>query len=161
MRRAIFFDRDGVLNVNHGYVHRFEEFDWIDGAREAILMANQNNILVVVVTNQSGIAQGMYDEAAFHRLMDAVREDLSTIGAHLDAVYFCPHYVGDCDCRKPKPGMILQAQREWDIDLGQSILIGDSETDLQAADAAGVRSVRFTGGNVLEVLERAGAFGTL
>lgn len=159
MRPAIFFDRDGVLNVNHGYVHRHEDFDWIEGAQEAIKRANDEGMLAVVVTNQSGIAQGFYDENAFHKLMDKVREDLAKIGAHLDAVYFCPHGPqDDCDCRKPKPGMILQAQREMDIDLSRSLLIGDSQTDLQAADQAGVRSILFTGGNVLKTLEATGAF---
>ena len=160
MHRAIFFDRDGVLNVNHGYVHRWEVFEWIEGAREAIQAANDQGILAVVVTNQSGIAQGMYDEATFHHLMDRVRQNLAEGGAHLDAVYFCPHHPdeGPCDCRKPKPGMILQAAREHDIDLSKSILIGDSDTDIEAASAAGVRSVLFTGGNVLKVLQEAGAY---
>lgn len=159
LRGAVFFDRDGVLNVDHGYVHRAEEFHWVEGAQAAIRRTNDAGMLAIVVTNQAGIARGMYDEAAFQRLMGHVRRELAAVGARLDAVYHCPHHpTAACDCRKPAPGMILRAVREWGIDPGRSILVGDSATDLQAAAAAGVRAVLFSGGNVEKTLEEGGAW---
>jgi len=163
-RSAIFFDRDGVLNVDHGHVHRYENFDWVEGAREAIVAAGRQGHLVIVVTNQAGIAKGYYDESTFHELMRRVREDAIEAGGKIDAVYYCPHHPegqGEwrqvCDCRKPMPGMLLRAMEEHGIDPSKSFLIGDMPTDIQAATAAGVRSVLFEGGNVYETLVGVGA----
>lgn len=162
MQRAIFFDRDGVLNEEVGYLWQIENFKWIDGARDAIKFCNERGILTVVVTNQSGIARGMYTARDVDELHAFMQRSLSEIGAHIDAFYYCPHHPEgvveefklDCDCRKPKPGMILRACRERDIDPAQSILFGDSARDIQAARAAGLRDgIFFTGGNLLNAVK--------
>ncbi|NDV24911.1 D-glycero-beta-D-manno-heptose 1,7-bisphosphate 7-phosphatase [Desulfovibrio sp. JC022] len=146
---ALFLDRDGVINVNHGYVHKIDDLTWCNGAREAIKAANDRGWLVLVLTNQAGIGRGYYDHGAFHVFMDYMRAELAVLGAHIDGVYYCPHhpteavgeYLKQCDCRKPEPGMLKRAIEEWDINLEQSVLIGDSESDLIAGERAGVRRV--------------------
>ncbi len=165
--KAIFFDRDGVLNVDFGHVHKYEDFQWVPGALAAIVEAKRQGFLVIVVTNQAGIAKGYYDEATFFRLMDQVKADVVNAGGLIDEVYFCPHhpegnppYRAVCECRKPKPGMLLRAINEHNIDPTRSFLIGDADTDIQAATAAGIRSVKFTGGNILDVLLQVGALDT-
>ena len=161
MQQAIFFDRDGVLNEEVGYLWQVEYFKWIDGARDAIKFCNERGILTVVVTNQSGIARGMYTAQDVDELHAFMQRSLSEIGAHIDAFYYCPHHPEgiidefkvDCDCRKPKPGMILRACSELDIDPAQSILFGDSARDIQAARVAGLRAgIFFTGGNLLDAV---------
>jgi D-glycero-D-manno-heptose 1,7-bisphosphate phosphatase len=142
----LFLDRDGVINVDHGYVHKPEKFEFIDGIVELVAAANARGYLVVVVTNQAGIGRGYYTETDFHALMAWVREQFSNRGAHIDAVYFSPfhpehgmgRYRRDSDCRKPAPGMLLRAKEELHIDLAHSILIGDKPSDMQAGQAAGV-----------------------
>ncbi|MBG0790272.1 MAG: D-glycero-beta-D-manno-heptose 1,7-bisphosphate 7-phosphatase [Desulfovibrionaceae bacterium] len=149
-RPALFLDRDGVLNVNYGYVHTRDKWTWCPGARKAVKFANDAGLLVILVTNQSGIGRGYYGEDAFHELMAWVREDLAGVGAHLDGVYHCPHHpteaVGDfrreCACRKPGPGMLLQALDEWDIDVARSAVIGDSDKDIEAGRHAGISRLR-------------------
>jgi D-glycero-D-manno-heptose 1,7-bisphosphate phosphatase len=156
-KRAAFLDRDGVLNIDHGYVHRAEDFRWVEGAREAVALLRSSGYFTVLVTNQSGIARGYYDEHALVRLHQHIQTELAPLGAALDAWYFCPHlptasvdaYRSECDCRKPRPGMLLRAARDHDLDLGASLLIGDKPSDLEAAAAAGVRGYLFTGGDLL------------
>ncbi|MFO0995337.1 MAG: HAD family hydrolase [Alphaproteobacteria bacterium] len=155
-RPAAFFDRDGVLNHDVGYIHKPADFVWIDGAREAIRRLNALGALVFVVTNQAGIARGMYQEADVLALHGWVNKELAAEGAHVDAFYFCPHhpsagngpYSIACTCRKPAPGMLTRAAAEWPVDLGASFLIGDRDTDIAAAEAAGVRGFLFSGGNL-------------
>ena len=158
MRRAIFFDRDGVLNEEVGYLYEVEKFIWIDGARDAIKFCNDNGLLTVVVTNQSGIARGLYTAREVDKIHALMQRSLAEVGAHIDAFYYCPHHpegIVDefrvvCDCRKPKPGMILKACKELDIDPAQSILFGDSKRDIDAAQAAGLRAgIFFTSENNL------------
>lgn len=162
MNRAIFFDRDGVLNEEVGYLWRAENFRWIDGAREAVKFCNERGFLTVVVTNQGGIARGLYRAADVDELHNFIQRELSAIDAHIDAFYYCPHHpegtVSEfsvpCTCRKPQPGLILRACRELDIDPAQSILFGDSERDIQAAHAANLRAgIFFTGGNLLDAVK--------
>lgn len=162
MNAAIFFDRDGVLNAEVGYLWQIERFAWIDGARDAIKFCNERGLLVVVVTNQSGIARGMYTAADVAKLHDFMQKSLSEVGAHIDAFYFCPHhpegvvpeFAVTCDCRKPKPGMILRACEELQINPAQSILFGDSQRDIDSARAAGLRDgILFTGGNLFEIVK--------
>ena len=164
MRRAIFFDRDGVLNEEVGYLWQIERFKWIDGARDAIKLCNEHELLTVVVTNQGGIARGLYTKKEVDALHAFMQESLAEVGAHIDAFYYCPHHpegtVAEfniaCDCRKPKPGLILRACRELDIEPAQSILFGDSERDIQAAQAAGLcAGIFFTGGNLLQAVKAA------
>jgi D-glycero-D-manno-heptose 1,7-bisphosphate phosphatase len=155
---AAFLDRDGVLNIDYGYVHTRETFDWISGAKAAIKYLNDKGYLVILVTNQSGIGRGYYDENSFHKLMELVCKELSQIGAHIDYIYFCPHhprkalgdYKKDCHCRKPKSGMIDEARKKINIDMNYSFVIGDSEKDMKMAENAGIPGFLFKGGNLFE-----------
>lgn len=146
---ALFLDRDGVINVDHGYVHRPEDFEFMPGVFDLVRTANHLNYRVVVVTNQAGIGRGYYSEMQFHALTDWMQERFKAQSALIDAVYFCPfhpeHGIGEyrreSDCRKPGPGMLLQAQRDLNIDMGKSILIGDKPSDMAAGRAAGVTTL--------------------
>ena len=162
MNRAVFFDRDGVLNEEVGYLHEIERFKWIDGAREAVKLCNEKNFLAVVVTNQGGIAKALYTARDVDVLHNFMQKSLAEIGAHIDGFYYCPHHIDgtikelsvECDCRKPKPGLILRACKDFDIEPARSILIGDAERDIGAARAAGLRAgILFKGGNLFEVVK--------
>ena len=150
-RPAAFLDRYGVLNVDHGYVYRPEQLEWIDGAREAVRLLNSAGYYVFVISNQSGVARGFYDEAAVNSFHALMQDGLAAQGAHIDAFYFCPHHpegtvkslAVSCNCRKPAPGMLGQAAREWPIDLGASFLIGDKDDDVAAAKAFNIRGIKF------------------
>ncbi len=146
---ALFLDRDGVINVEHGYVHRKEDFDFIDGIFELVAQANKKGYWVVVVTNQAGIGRGYYTEADFHALMDWVCEQFTLRAGRIDAVYFCPdhpeHGIGqyrkENECRKPGSGMFFQAAADLDIDLPGSIMVGDKISDMVAARGAGIKNL--------------------
>ncbi len=150
-RPAAFLDRDGVLNVDHGYAHRIDQLDWVDGAAEAVRLLNEASYTVIVVTNQSGIARGLYSEADVHAFHAHMQDALKTQGAHIDAFYHCPHhpdgsvagFAVNCECRKPGTGMLQQAAREWPLDLTSSFLIGDRDGDMEAAAAFKIRGIRF------------------
>ncbi len=144
--RALFLDRDGVINVNHGYVYRPENFDFIDGIFDLARAAHAQHYKLVVITNQAGIARGFYSEQQFHELTQWMCDQFIMQGAPIAKVYFSPfhptegigEYKKDDPSRKPHPGMILQAQRELNLDLENSILIGDKPGDIQAGTIAGV-----------------------
>ncbi|MFC5299806.1 D-glycero-alpha-D-manno-heptose-1,7-bisphosphate 7-phosphatase [Azospira restricta] len=144
--RALLLDRDGVINVNHGYVHSKDNFDFIEGIFDLVRTARALGYRVVVVTNQAGIGRGYYSEAQFHELTAWMCEQFERQGAPIDKVYFSPYhptagigeYRQDEDTRKPGPGMILRAHRELGVSLEKSILIGDKPSDIQAGVAAGV-----------------------
>jgi D-glycero-D-manno-heptose 1,7-bisphosphate phosphatase len=161
LRPALFLDRDGVLNEDQGYVHRWADFRWIAGAREAVAAFNRAGWLVILVTNQSGVGRGYYTEDDMNALHAQMNAALAEAGAHVDAIYFCPDHPQapleryrhpDPPNRKPNPGMILQALRDWPIDPDRSLLIGDKPSDLEAALRAGVRGVLFGGGDLLQFL---------
>lgn len=145
-RPALFLDRDGVINVDHAYVCRPQDFEFIDGIFDLCRKARRLGYWIFVVTNQAGIGRGYYSEQDFHNLTQWMCDAFSAQEADIDEVYFCPfhpeHGIGeykiDSDCRKPKPGMIVQATQEYDIDLGGSILVGDKIWDIQAGVSAGV-----------------------
>ena len=145
-RRAAFIDRDGVLNEERAFVHRIEDFVFLPGAIEALRALERAGYRRVVVTNQSGIARGLYTEADYQRLTDQVCERLRGEGVTLDAIEYCPHladaplaqYRRACECRKPAPGMLLKAIRALDLDPAGSFLVGDRLTDVQAGRAAGI-----------------------
>lgn len=161
MQPAVFFDRDGVLNHDKGYLYQPADFEWIPGAVEAIRMLNSFGYLVLVVTNQSGVARGYYSEDDVARLHDWMNTELAKSGAHIDGFYYCPHladgsvaeYRLACECRKPLPGLILQAFGVWEIDKARSFLIGDKDSDVQAAEAAGIRGFFFPGGNLADFVK--------
>jgi D-glycero-D-manno-heptose 1,7-bisphosphate phosphatase len=146
MPRALFLDRDGVINRDLGYVYRKEQIEFVEGIFDLTRAARGEGYLVIVVTNQSGIGRGIYGEEDFQTLMEWMRGEFEARGARLDAVYHCPFhpeyglgaYKKESPCRKPAPGMILRAAREHDLDLASSLLVGDSITDMQAGEAAGV-----------------------
>jgi D-glycero-D-manno-heptose 1,7-bisphosphate phosphatase len=145
-RKAAFLDRDGVINVDQGYVHRIEDFDFVAGTLDACRQLARRGWLLVVATNQSGIGRGLYTAQEFHQVTDWMRAHFARSGAQLAGVYYCPHHPTDaidrfrmqCDCRKPQPGMLLAAARDLSLDLAQSMMFGDKCEDLQAAQAAGV-----------------------
>jgi D,D-heptose 1,7-bisphosphate phosphatase len=156
-RRALFLDRDGVLNLDHGYVGSVDRFDWVDGALETIRYATQTGWHVFIVTNQSGVARGKYDESAARTLLDWVRAQALAAGGTVDDNRYCPYHpeaVVDAyrqahPWRKPEPGMLLDLMRTWEIDPARCVMIGDQATDMQAAAAAGVAGHLFRGGNLL------------
>lgn len=143
MRKAAFFDRDGTINVNFGHVYKPEDLEFVPGIPEKIAEYNREGIPVVVVTNQAGIAKGLYTEEDMHHFHAYMNERLrKEYHAHIDAFYFCPHhpdFTGSCDCRKPKPGLFLHAAEELDIDLKRSVMYGDKESDRTAAQQAGIK----------------------
>lgn len=148
MRRAVFLDRDGTLNVEKDYLYRVEDFEFVPGAPEAVRQLNRAGLLVVVVTNQSGVARGYYTEEDVHILHGHIAQELERSGARVDAWLYCPHHPSGrgsyglpCTCRKPLPGMLLEAARRMDIDLEASIMIGDKRADVEAARAAGCRPI--------------------
>ena len=140
-RPALFLDRDGVINVDHNYVYRVEDFEWIEGARETIARFNAMDWLVFVVTNQSGIARGYYTEEQMQTLHDWITVELAAAGAHIDRIYHCPfheegtiaRYTRDSYDRKPKPGMLIRAMTDFPVIKERSFLIGDKQADLDAA----------------------------
>ena len=145
---AVFLDRDGTINVEKDYLYRVEEFEFTPGAVEAIRLLNQAGYLVVVVTNQSGVARGYYTEADIKTLHSYIDQVLLSQGARVDAWYYCPHheqgkppYNQACDCRKPMPGMLRQAASDHAIDLTRSWMVGDKPADVNAGQAAGCRPV--------------------
>lgn len=137
---AVFLDRDGVLNVNRDdHVKRWEEFEWLPGVAPSLRLLREAGYALVVVTNQAAIGRGQTTLEAVHDVHRRMAEHLAARDAALDAVYYCPHRPDDgCGCRKPKPGMILEAARFLRLDLARSHLVGDHERDLEAARAAGV-----------------------
>ena len=144
LRRAVFLDRDGTLNKDVGYVHRKEDWQWLPGVAEALKRLRAVGYVLVVVSNQSGIARGMYDREALRLLEEWVNEELAAKNAAIDAWYYCPHLpeiTGHCECRKPEPGLLLQAARDLELDLTNSWMIGDRVRDVQAGLAAGCQSI--------------------
>ncbi len=157
-RPAVFLDRDGVLNLDHGYVSSRADFQWIPGAIDAVKALNDAGYYVFVATNQSGIARGLYTERDMRKLHDFMAAELKKNGAHIDDWRYCPFHPDGTvekfrrvsDWRKPGPGMILDLINAWPVDHEKSVLIGDKESDLGAAKAAGLKSLHFRGGNLLD-----------
>ena len=143
---AVFLDRDGVINVDSGYVGDWDSFVFLPGVIRAMRTLCDAGYALVIVTNQSGIGRGFYTEEDFHVLTERMCSELSRHGVSIAGVYFCPHlpeatlpeYRQTCDCRKPKPGLIHRALEELDIDLTRSAMVGDKSSDMQAALAAGI-----------------------
>ncbi|HAW44732.1 MAG TPA: D-glycero-beta-D-manno-heptose-1,7-bisphosphate 7-phosphatase [Sutterella sp.] len=146
MRQAVFLDRDGVINEDAGYIVEPDAFRFLPGVFESVAKLKAAGFLVVIVTNQSGIARGFYSLEAYLVSQNWLLETFQAHGAALDGIYFCPHhpdkgeapYRTVCDCRKPAPGMLIKAAKDLDIDLSKSAIVGDKPSDAQAGLAAGL-----------------------
>ena len=156
-RPAVLFDRDGVLNVDHGYVVDPAALDWMPGARPAVRRLNEAGILAIVVSNQSGVARGYFDEAAVDGFHAAMQAQLAEVGAHIDGFYYCPFHEdavsevyrhADHPDRKPNPGMVLRAIADFGLDTARTVMIGDKASDMAAARAGGVRGLLYEGGDL-------------
>jgi len=142
---TIILDRDGVLNqkpARANYVRSWQEFIWVPGAKEALLLLRKAGVRVLVVSNQAGVARGAMTEADLLEIHRNMVREAARFGGSIEAIYYCPHGWDDgCECRKPRPGMLFQAQRDFNLDLSRTLFIGDDERDAQAADAAGCPSL--------------------
>jgi D-glycero-D-manno-heptose 1,7-bisphosphate phosphatase len=161
-RPAAFLDRDGVINRDVGYAHRSEQIEWVTGAVAAIRRLNRAGFLVFVVTNQSGVARGLYGTADVERLHRWMAEHLEAQGAHVHDWRYCPYhpdhqpgrFAAFADWRKPAPGMLLDLMRHWPVRAERSFMIGDQDTDMQAAAAAGIAGHRYDGGDLDALVAR-------
>jgi D-glycero-D-manno-heptose 1,7-bisphosphate phosphatase len=162
LRPAVFLDRDGTLNEDLGYVHRFEDFRWLPGAKDAIRRLNAAGVYVFVVTNQSGVARGLFGEDAVMALHAHMREELREVDAAIDDFRYCPHHPEEgtgpyrrvCACRKPAPGMILDLIAHWPVDKAASIMVGDKAIDVEAGRAAGIASDMVRSGGLEGFVDR-------
>ena len=141
MKPAIFLDRDGTINIDYNYVHKIDDFHFIDGVVDALKELKNMGFLLVITTNQSGIARNKFTEEQFNTLTEWMDWSLQDRGVDIDGVYYCPHdpLVDDCECRKPNPGMIQTAAKELKIDIANSYMVGDRVSDLLSGKKAGVR----------------------
>lgn len=141
MNKALFLDRDGVINVDKGHVYLREQFEFNEGIFDLCRKYQEQGYLIIIITNQAGIAKGYYTEADFLELTEWMIKEFEDKGIVISKVYYCPHHpdiTGPCTCRKPEPGMINQAVKEFDLDISECILAGDRESDLEAGRRAGI-----------------------
>ena len=141
MQKALFLDRDGVVNIEKNYLYKIEEFEFCEGIFELCRHFQRRGYLIVIITNQSGIARGYYSEDDFLKLTRYMLDAFKREGIEISSLKYCPHhpdFTGICECRKPSNGMILSAAKEFNIDLSSSILIGDKLSDIEAGKSAGV-----------------------
>jgi D-glycero-D-manno-heptose 1,7-bisphosphate phosphatase len=139
--KALFLDRDGTLNIEKNYVIKIEDFEFTRGIFKLIKSYQKNGFLIFIISNQSGIARGFFTENDYLALTDWMTNQLECYGIKIAKVYHCPHHpeiTGECDCRKPKPGMILEAIHEFNINPSESVLIGDKKSDILAGENAGI-----------------------
>jgi D-glycero-D-manno-heptose 1,7-bisphosphate phosphatase len=156
LQPAAFLDRDGVINHDDGYIGTRERIRWMPGVAPVIRRLNDAGYFVFIFSNQSGVARGMFSEDAVRNLHDWMRSELNKQGARIDDIRYCPHhpqgtvdgYVGECDCRKPKPGMLLDLMRQWPVQREGSFVIGDKSTDIEAATSASLPGFLFSGGDL-------------
>jgi len=146
MNKALFLDRDGIINVDHGYVYKMSDFEFVEGIFELCQKAQQLNYKIIIITNQSGIARGYYTESDFNQLTTWMKAEFLKNKIVITDVFYCPHhptsdiskYKKQCACRKPEPELITQAKEKYNIDLSKSIFVGDKESDMQAAQNANI-----------------------
>lgn len=153
MNKAVFLDRDGTINVDKDYLYKIEDFEYLPGAIEGLRLFQEQGYLLIVITNQSGIARGFYSEEDYLRLDKWMKEDLAQKGVKITASYYCPHLPGakvseysmECYCRKPKLGLFYQAAKDWDIDIDNSIAIGDKLRDIAISEVSKCKGILFAG----------------
>lgn len=141
---TVFLDRDGVINVKApegDYIKSWSEFHFLPGVIDAIRLLNDNNYLVIIITNQRGVARHMMTMQNLHDIHSSMEEELQRYGAHIDGIYVCPHEKGTCHCRKPEIGLFLQAEKEFPVDKSKSWMIGDSESDIEAGRNYGIHTI--------------------
>lgn len=156
-RRCVFLDRDGVINEKpapHEYVRNWSEFHFLPNIADWIRLFNVLGYLVIVISNQRGVARGKMTAGDVEQIHRRMTDELARCGARIDDIFYCPHEEGACDCRKPRPGLVVEARKKWDVDMDESILIGDSDSDEQLAQTCGLRFVRVAGGRVVQSSER-------
>lgn len=161
MHKALFLDRDGVINVDKNYVYKIEDFEWVEGIFDVCEFFQDKGYRIFVVTNQSGICRGYYSEDDFLKLTKWMEEEFAKKGINITKTFYCPHHpeiTGECGCRKPNPGMILKAKDEFNIDLKNSVLIGDKQSDIDAAKNAGVKKTYLLGKDIKNLKEVIDAF---
>lgn len=144
VNKAVYLDRDGIINrkLEKDYVKNWDEFHFLPDTIKAIKTINEKGYLVIVVTNQRGIAKGLMTEKDLQEIHRRMCEELQKHGAYIDDIFYCPHDIKDnCNCRKPKPGMLIEAQKKWNIDFAQSYIIGDSESDIEAGKRVGCKGI--------------------
>ncbi len=148
MNKAIFLDRDGTLNPDPGYISDPKDYELFEGVTEALLKLQNAGFLLILITNQSGISRGLFSEEQLEAVHDKMKKLLKKGGVTLDAIYYCPHHpehpykgVAECNCRKPKPGLILQAIKDFDVDIKNSFMIGDRVSDIKIGIASNVSPV--------------------
>ncbi len=150
--RCVFLDRDGVINEKaapHEYIRSSIEFRLLPNIADWIRLFNALEFVVIVITNQRGVARGLMTEASLASIHSRMLEELAAQGARIDDIFCCPHEENSCDCRKPKPGLVYAARDKWDIDLAHSLILGDSDSDQQLAAACGVRFLRVLDGRLV------------
>ena len=157
LNKAAFLDRDGVINKDYGYVHKWEIFDFCEGVIEGLKNLIELKFKLIIITNQSGIDRGIFTEEDFKSLTTLMIEYLLNHGIKLTAIFHCPHHplfsinkFSQCECRKPKPGLFLKAENIYNISMNNSIAIGDNERDLRAAKSAGISNRYLINSNALE-----------
>jgi D-glycero-D-manno-heptose 1,7-bisphosphate phosphatase len=161
-RPAVFLDRDGTLNIDSGYVHKERDFQWLPGAIEAVGMLNDAGAYVFVVTNQAGVAHGLYDETDVVSLHQWMQSELRNHAAHVDDIRFCPYhsdaqietYRREDFWRKPKPGMLVDLMQHWPVDVSRSVIIGDKCSDVEAGAALGIRGIKLNEESLACVVRR-------
>ena len=155
--RAAFLDRDGVINVDYGYVSDIKDFEFKEGIFELLKFLQDKGYKLFIVTNQSGIARGYYTEADFHNLMDYMIKELKKRNIKITDYAFCHHHpdiTGECECRKPNPGMILNLAKKYNIDLKNSIMIGDKQSDIKAGKNAGIKQNYLVKESLFDIIKK-------
>jgi D,D-heptose 1,7-bisphosphate phosphatase len=153
MFRAVFLDRDGTITRDVPYCSRPEDLELLPGVGEGIRLLNENGFMVVIISNQSGIARNYFTEAMLQKIHQKMKDDLAKYGAHIDAIYYCPHHPDSgCECRKPKPTLAFRAAKEHHIDLSRSFFIGDKLQDIKAGHLAGCKTLLISTAKTSEIL---------
>jgi len=141
-RKAVFIDRDGTINVNYGYINNPDDFKMYPNVAKGIKLLQENGFKIIIITNQSGIARGYFSEKSLEEIHDKMKKELSKEDTGVDAIYYCPHHPDEnCNCRKPKPGMLEQAIKDFDIEIKDSYIIGDRMLDVEAGKIIGCKTV--------------------